>query len=50
MKNVITNAIQILALSSPEEILRQMINKKGNSGKASYDLVFIESGRQDSNL
>ena len=25
-------------------------NKKGNSGKAAYDLVLIESGRQDSNL
>ena len=27
-----------------------MRNKKGNLGMAAYDLVFIESGRQDSNL
>ena len=27
-----------------------MRNKKGNLGMASYELVFIESGRQDSNL
>ena len=32
------------------EILRQMRNKKGNIGMAAYDLVLIESGRQDSNL
>jgi len=30
--------------------LRQMRNKKGNLGMAAYDLVLIESGRQDSNL
>ena len=30
--------------------LRQMKNKKGNLGMAAYDLVLIESGRQDSNL
>jgi len=27
-----------------------MRNKKGNLGMAAYDLVLIESGRQDSNL
>ena len=27
-----------------------MRNKKGNLGMAAYDLVFIESGRQDSNM
>ena len=46
----LSKGIQILARSSPAEILREMRNKKGNLGMAAYDLVFIESGRQDSNL
>ena len=42
--------LQILAQSSLSRIVLRESNKKESLGNSIYDLVFYESGRQDSNL